>query len=785
MIAPFYYLRRYKTATLLHLLGLSMALAAFYLFRTQVAYNNTFNLSLKDCQRTYRVEKRDTNLKWTTVLPGILKDSWIQIPHVEGITVTSPGAQPLEIKIGERLFQTDLIKMDKNTLDFWGIHLLPGSNSWKEQPDGYIISESLARQIFGKENPVGKKFSIPEWNCEDLTIIGVCQDFAENCAFKNGIFQCYSESELQAITEWNKDLYLRLDNSRNMRQTEQAIKRLFTERFPETSKDTAFQLRLIPMNRAYFEGSSPTDKGNKTLVHVLQAASVFVLIIGLLNFANFSLAQAPVRIRSINTRKVMGASTASLRWEMILENVFWSVIALVGAALLILLFQQSPECMRLISGSISFQTHGLLAGITLLVTLGIGVLSALFSAWYATSFPPALVLKGSFGLSPRGKMLRWTMLTGQLIVAFTLTLFVLVITGQTYYIFNADYGFNKNEVLYARLPNEAMSKKDSLRQEITRLPFAENCSFAEPVLGSADWYMGWGRGSGAHEISFFALCVDEYFLKTMGIKIAAGRDFNQQDRKGAYILNQAMVQKYPWIKLGESMGQNMEGWDNTESHYPVVGICENYRLTSMRNDNRTVPAAFIIMGPDMIVQSGDHGTNVFIRITKGYDKLEAKKQLEQLFKQLNTEEPCEFRFLDEDLQTTYEDEFRFMGQVKLFAFICIFITLVGVFCLTLFETEYRRKEIALRKIMGSSVHEVLLLFAGRYLIPLLAAFVIAAPVGYHISTKWLQHFAEHAPIYWWYFPVAFVLVSAVVLLTVVLQGRRTATENPVNSIKTE
>ena len=781
MKALFYYLRRYKTATLLHLLGLSMALAAFYLFMTQVKYNNTFNHSLKDYQRTYRVECREDS-KWYPSLPAPLKELWGQIPHIEEITLNQCRAVPLNIKVGENLFQTGLSTIDKNTLDFWGIHLLPGSNSWKEQPDGYIISESLARQIFGTENPVGKKFAIPQWNSENLTIIGVCQDFAENCSFENGLFQCYQESWFQSMSEWNNEIYLRLDNPENKEQAEKEIGKLYKERFGE---ETKLQFRLIPMDRAYFEGSAYADKGNESLVYVLQAASIFILIIGLLNFTNFSLAQTPVRMRSINTRKVMGSTTASLRLGMILENVFWSVVALIGAILLILLFQKSPECMKLVSGNISLQTHGGLVCITLFATLGIGVLSTLFSSWYATSFPPALVLKGSFGLSPRGKMLRWTMLTVQFIVAFVMTLYVLVMTGQTHYIFNADYGFNKDEVLYAQLPYEALSKKDYLRQEITKLPFAENCSFAESVLGSTDRYMSWGRGSGEHNLSFFALCVDEHFLKTMNIKIVEGRDFNQHDRQGAYILNRAMVQKYPWIKLEQPIGQDIEGWGSEESHYPVVGICENYKLTSMRNDNNTIPAAFIIMSPDMTVNWGDRNKNVFVRITDGYDKLEAKKQLEQLIKQLDTEETCEFRFLDEDLQITYEEEFRFIAQVKLFAFICIFITLIGVFCLTLFETEYRRKEIAIRKIMGSTVHEVLLLFAGRYLVPLLVAFVIAAPVGYYISTKWLQNFAEHTPMYWWFFPLAFLMVSAVVLLTVVLQSGRVATENPVNSIKTE
>ena len=784
MKALFYYLRRYKTATLLHLLGLSMALAAFYLFMTQVEYNNTFNHSLKDYQRTYRVECREDS-EWASNQPANCENIWAQIPHIESSTSHAAWSSDMEIKINDHLYPITCYTIKNNALDFWNIELLPGSDNWQNKPDGYIISESLARQIFGTENPVGKKFDIPQWNNKNMTIIGVCKDFAENCSFKNGLFQAYGEEQTYNVSNWSSEIYLRLDNPIYKEQVEKEMRHKIIEYFQDDPKETTLQFRLIPMDRVYFEGSSTIDKGNATLIYILLAASIFVLVIGLLNFANFSLAQAPVRMRSINTRRVMGATTASLRWGLILENVFWSVIALAGAALLILAFQKSPECMNLVSGNISFQKHGQLVCITLFATLGIGVLSALFSAWYATSFPPALVFKGSFGLSPRGKMLRLTMLTVQFVVAFALALYVLILTGQAHYIFNADYGFNKDEVLYAQIPREAMNKKNFLREEINKLPFVKSSSFAADILGNADQYMSWGRGNNENQISFYALFVDEKFPETMDIKIAEGRNFNQNDRKGAYILNQAMVQKYPWIKLNQPINVNIKDWNSPEGHYPVVGICENYKLTSMRNDNNTISAGFIIMGPDMMDNWGDRNKKVFVRIADGYDKLEAKKQLEQLIKQLDTEESCEFRFLDEDLQITYEEEFRFIAQVKLFAFICIFITLIGVFCLTLFETEYRRKEIAIRKIMGSTVHEVLLLFAGRYLVPLLAAFVIAAPIGYYISTKWLQNFAEHTPIYWWFFPLAFLMVSVVVLLTVVLQSGRVATENPVNSIKTE
>uniref|UniRef100_UPI003FF03E44 ABC transporter permease n=1 Tax=Prevotella sp. TaxID=59823 RepID=UPI003FF03E44 len=182
---------------------------------------------------------------------------------------------------------------------------------------------------------------------------------------------------------------------------------------------------------------------------------------------------------------------------------------------------------------------------------------------------------------------------------------------------------------------------------------------------------------------------------------------------------------------------------------------------------------------------GDRLARVFVRVAKGQDKVEAKKRITAVIDKMDGSQQYEMKFLDDDLQRTYVDEFRFISQVKLFAIICIVITIIGVFSLTMFETEYRRKEIAIRKVMGSSVGAVVRLFAMRYMLPLVAAYVVAAPLGWWLSQQWLQSFAEHTPIYWWLFPLAFVAVAAVVLLTVVAQSWRVATSNPVDSIKTE
>ena len=174
-----------------------------------------------------------------------------------------------------------------------------------------------------------------------------------------------------------------------------------------------------------------------------------------------------------------------------------------------------------------------------------------------------------------------------------------------------------------------------------------------------------------------------------------------------------------------------------------------------------------------------------MRVAKGQDKVEAKRRIADVLNRLDASQKYEMNFLDNDLQQTYVEEFRFISQVKFFAIICIIITIIGVFSLTMFETEYRRKEIAIRKVMGSSVGSIVRLFAMRYTVPLVVSFAVAAPVGWWLSMQWLQSFAEHTPLHWWLFPLSFVGVSAVVIATVVAQSWRVATQNPVESIKTE
>ncbi len=728
--------RRYRIATLLNLFGLSVAVATFYLFMTQVIYNRTYNHNLNDYEHTYRLE----------IYGNLFGDNWgcsicrpfvtmlRDIPQVKSVVYYSPYVNQTDVKVNNRTITMPVVYMSKPGIEFFTGKLISGSSkSWGTGATA-IVNRSNAEKMFGTANAVGKTFEAINNNDGGMipvTVVGVSEDMPDNSTVSNGLYICDNESGLTDWSEWSYCIFLRLADGTNPKKVERAIKLAFMKANDisekEFDKEVKMNFRITPVDDIYFSGIGLQDKGNRSLVDVLTVASVFVLFIALLNLLNFSLSEVPMRMRGINTRRVMGASVGGLRLKMIMESVLFAFVGLVIGVLLVVAFQRSEACMKLVSGDISFSAHWLLVAVMAASALVVGALAAVVPAFYSTSFAPALVLKGSFGLSPRGRQLRLAIMAVQFCVAFVLAIYIGVMSSQSSYIFNCDYGFNKNEVFYTWLSDEAKAKRETIRTELKKLPFVESVGFAQKAIGSGDQYMGWGRGSGEHQMSLQVLPCDYEYPQTMGLKILEGRNFNEADMKtGAYVLNKAAMQQYKWLAVGDSIGRQNE-WGPT-SNYLIVGVCNNFKLKSMRNDNSRVAVAFIIFGPDM-AQWGDRCNQVFVRVAKGQDKVEAKRRITDVLNRLDTSQKYEMNFLDNDLQQTYVDEFRFISQVKFFAIICIIITVIGVFSLTMFETEYRRKEIGIRKVMGSSVGSIVRLFAMRYIVPLVVSFVVAAPVA--------------------------------------------------------
>ena len=615
------------------------------------------------------------------------------------------------------------------------------------------------------------------------------EDYPENNLLHGACFIGVNSNEGN-YQNWNYDAYIRVDDVKNLPTVLTAMRKkaieLFKDDFNLTSpKDAdALQVILTPVADTHFSKDLNRNftgaySVSRSSVYLLICFSLLIIVIAAVNFMNFSLAETPMRIRSINTQKVLGATTASLRGSLLAEAVIISLMAFVLAMVLVYM-AHDLGLQQLVQGSILLQDHLWLAGLTLMICIVVGLLAGAYPSYYVTSFPPALVLKGSFGLSPKGRVLRTALICLQFVVSFMLVIGVGIMYLQSYFIYHTDYGFDKDEVMVVPTAPDTRNHADAIDADLRKIPGIEGASLAQNVLGSSDRYQTWGRGSGNKHMTFTCIFVDWRFLSVMGIDIVEGRNFRQTDGD-VYIFNESAKKKYPWLAVDKPI--------NDDQDMPIVGFCEDIKYSTLRVDDSEQPIAFMVPGPKGYYWNDGFWRNVLmVRVAKGVDKREAKQQvLETVLKYEHDNELTvnDLHYMDDKLEESYRQERLFTKQILLFSLLAILISIIGVFGMTMFESEYRRKEIGIRKVFGSSTKEILVMFNRRYLYILLGCFVVAAPIGYMVGVHWLEGFAVRTTVSPWLFFVSFLLIALITMLTVTYQSWKNANENPVKSIKTE
>ena len=788
-----YMARRFKTATVLNFIGLTVAIAAFYLLMTQVVYNRSYNASIPDGERVFRMEtKMNPDAQWDINCNRPIHALVAKLPQVEAVSELATWGGGRDILVGESTVVQFCMGTNLTPFGAVGACCLNGRLSWDDYGErSVIIPASLARKVYGRVDVAGETLFAKS---DTMTIQGVYEDFPDNCSMKNNLYYA-SQDNLDNWSEWSSNLYVKLAENVDAdallkefpKQLQQLIWReqwgqaVASGEYDENQEADikakfdahfGYDFRLQPIRDTYFSGVSSDDKGNPAMLFILELASLLIIVIAAINFLNFTLAESPMRIKGLNTRRVLGESLWHLRFGLVGEAVVTALLACAMA--FVLCVAVSRQHTELLLGDLSLSAHPWLAALTALIAVAAGIVAGTYPAIFATSFQPALALKGSFGLTPKGRKLRTALVSLQIGIALLMVTYIGILLLQSRFIYHSDYGFAKDEVLYAQLTPELWHKKDAVRTELMPVGGVEEVSYSRFVLGSQDGYMGWGRGDDDHKITFTSMPVDYHYLRTMGIKVIEGRDFNEHDGD-VYIINEAARRQWPWVELDKPLLQN---------DLPVIGVCENVRYASTRQDRTQDPVVFVIFG-EKYSSWGDQLGIVNIRVAAGVDKLAVRRQVCERLTSMGSGEEVEVKFLDEQLENLYQEEFRFIRQVLWFAAVCFVITLIGVFCLTMFETEYRRKEIGIRKVFGSSTGEILTMLCRRYVWLLIGSFIIAAPLAYYIGREWLQSFAERTPIYWWIFPLALLTVGTITLLTVIIQSWRTANENPINSIKNE
>lgn len=772
--------RRFKMATLLNVMGLSIAFAAFIILMIQLQYDWGFDRFQKNAERIYRVGLYTPDWGNQVVVSPPFAEAFVQSsPHIEtGALLSSWGSQ-LALKRGndtdETSFWCPVNTITPEYASVFDFQMLEGKIESLDNPGYVLIAQSQAEKFFGDEPAVGKQLTADKLS---FVVGGVYKDFPQNSVVQNAVYRRIGEKENQ--DNWNANgyqLYVLLDDPGKKDQIIADFKNHFNHEYYDwKTKD----VRLTQLTDIYYEADarfdSQKDKGNKTMVFVLFTIAVLIVVIAGINFTNFSNALVPMRIRSINTQKVLGGSDNTLRCAMLVEAVAICLFSFI-LSLFIVKGMANTWLADMISGELSLDANiPLLIGTGVLAALT-GLLAGAYPAWHITSFSPALVLKGSFGLSPSGKRMRSLLVSFQYVISFALIIAALFIYLQNHYMLASSLGFDKEHVAIVELNGQLIKNIEAVENQLEQEVSVQDVSFAADLLSASDEYTDFGRGYRENNVQFKVFVVSPDFLRLMNIPVISGRDFLQEDSKsvgGVYLFNEAARLQYDLVA-----GEYITGNEWYEAPPALIaGFIDDIKYASFRTE--VAPMAFYVSPA-----AGYRPRYAYIKIKAGADIRDAVASIRKALTSIDKNFPAEIRFYDTILNNLYKRELSIGWLISLFSLIAVFISVVGVLGLVIFESEYRKKEIGLRKVHGATTSQILLMFNKVYVRILIVCFVLAIPVAYYGVNRWMVYFAYKIPMYWWVYAVAFVVVSVITFLTVTFQNWKTANENPVESIKTE
>ena len=801
-------LRRYTTSSVLNIVGMAVAFAAVYLIAVQVNFDLSYNRVIPNSERIYRLEHRSWSEEgrwewyWNRRIPT---EMCAVCPGVE-----ASGAIDMTGSYGNSQYQNEYSIKRNSTIENFTIgvcgtelsalavfpfeFIAGGIDEEFKAFQGMIISESVAKRC---NLSVGDRINSGRGavSQKQLVISGIYKAFPKPSTIAHSeAYMIMPDYGPEDEHNWGNSYYVLLREGASREEAEQRMldyiiddckKRGFSV---EEQKEQLELItpRLNPIADLYFADDTEPEwmHGSRTTTYTLIAIAVLILVISFINFVNFFFALIPSRIRAVNNYKIFGAPTAKLRLNFLFETVGLILVSLFGAAVIVVLFADTP-LKEYISTSVAIDENWSLAGAIALGVILLGVVVSLYPAWYITKFSPAFVIKGDFSASKSGRILRYTLVGVQYTISIVLIICSLFVYRQHQYMLTKEMGFDKENLLVATLPYEAVNgpwtdvldytKRDALIDRLMQNPQIKDIAMSRGQLTQS--MMSWTRPMpNGSEHEFRVHVVSHNFLQVMGIDIVEGRDFMPSDElteSGALIFNETAAKQFELT--AESAIDGHIGWAKTQ----VVGICKDFNFQSAHYDVR--PFAFLIYGK----YGFDLPRIAYIRTVAGADIAEVRKHIIDTVLDISPNadpEKVEVKFFDNELEMVYQREDKLSTLVTLFSFLSIVISIIGVFGLVLFETQYRRREIGIRRVHGASVGEILSLFNRKYLYIVAACSAVAIPVSYYIIDQWMQQYVYRTPMSWWVYALAVGVILAITVVTVTLRSFKAATENPTESI---
>lgn len=800
-------LRRYKVSSLLNVIGLTLAFTAFYVIMTQVWWELGYNRSLHEADRIYLVENED----WYE--PGKWS-SWLNRPVPERVIASTAGVEvggcmwgdfgsgtcwtSNEPSFGYNKFSASCGSVSLPFLDVFAFRSVEGDVHDIGKPKSVIVSrEAAERMRVGVGSLIWVDTDEPQPDGA-MEVVAVFEDFPDNSLLGEcEVVKNLGETNLYTTSEWSFNYFVKFrpgadpdefarqwTNVNQEMQREAAEKRAAAgDAADDDDESGIYGVRLSPVSDLYFESDSqaPCRQGSVVTTYTLLGIAVLVIVLAFINFVNFFFALVPVRIRTVNTFKVFGAPASSLRFNFVFEAFGLVLIALL-AAWYVSFALQGTEFASYISASLALSQNLEVVGLVAVVAFVMALAASLYPAWYITSFAPALVVKGSFGGTRSGRRLRTLLLGVQFFISIGLIIATSFIRLQHDYMMHYDMGFDKENLLAVRLSERGAVSYDALRQKLLSDPQVKDVTGATSRLVSVG-RMGWGREFKGRQVAFQSYVVQPDFLRVMGIPITDGRDFLESDfdkELGTMIFNEAARREFEM-----QVGDRINGFVSPDEQ--IVGFCADFNFKPLQYG--VSPFCFYLLPKKIQQENYWHLPHVvYVRMTPGADIAAVTAHIRRCIAEVDPRtEPGDIvvRVFDEELGLEYDNERKLTAIVGLFALLAVVIALMGVFGLVLFETQHRRREIAVRRVMGASRGEILAMFNRRYVMLVAVCFVLAVPVSIWAVRHWLAGFAYAVPLYWWVFALALAGVLAVTALTVTVRSWRAVNENPAESVKSE
>lgn len=800
-------LRRYKISSLLNVIGLTLAFTAFYVIMTQVWWELGYNRSLHEADRIYLVENED----WYE--PGKWS-SWLNRPVPERVIASTTGVEvggcmwggfgsgtcwtSNEPSFGYNKFSASCGSVSLPFLDVFAFRSVEGDVHDIGKPKSVIVSrEAAERMRVGVGSLIWVDTDEPQPDGA-MEVVAVFEDFPDNSLLGEcEVVKNLGETNLYTTSEWSFNYFVKFrpgadpdefarqwTNVNQEMQREAAEKRAAAgDAADDDDESGIYGVRLSPVSDLYFESDSqaPCRQGSVVTTYTLLGIAVLVIVLAFINFVNFFFALVPVRIRTVNTFKVFGAPASSLRFNFVFEAFGLVLIALL-AAWYVSFALQGTEFASYISASLALSQNLEVVGLVAVVAFVMALAASLYPAWYITSFAPALVVKGSFGGTRSGRRLRTLLLGVQFFISIGLIIATSFIRLQHDYMMHYDMGFDKENLLAVRLSERGAVSYDALRQKLLSDPQVKDVTGATSRLVSVG-RMGWGREFKGRQVAFQSYVVQPDFLRVMGIPITDGRDFLESDfdkELGTMIFNEAARREFEM-----QVGDRINGFVSPDEQ--IVGFCADFNFKPLQYG--VSPFCFYLLPKKIQQENYWHLPHVvYVRMTPGADIAAVTAHIRRCIAEVDPRtEPGDIvvRVFDEELGLEYDNERKLTAIVGLFALLAVVIALMGVFGLVLFETQHRRREIAVRRVMGASRGEILAMFNRRYVMLVAVCFVLAVPVSIWAVRHWLAGFAYAVPLYWWVFALALAGVLAVTALTVTVRSWRAVNENPAESVKSE